>query len=91
MNRSQRGVVATAALLVAAVLFAAFFLRPFWAWAAWDEKAGTLNLGVIKFTNRPPFPGDARGIGLGLVLPIVLVAAGRVLLLSGGDKGAPRA
>jgi hypothetical protein len=91
MNRSQRGVVAVAVQLVAAVLFAFFFLRPFWAWATWNEKEGTLDLGIVKFSNRPPFPGDARGIGLGLVLPIVLAAAGRVLVLSGKDAGDPRA
>jgi hypothetical protein len=90
MNRSQRGVVASAALLVAAILFVAFFARPFWAWATWNEKEGTLDFGIMKITNRPPFPGDARGLGLGLILPIVLAAAGRVLLLSGKDAGGER-
>ncbi len=89
MNSNQRSVVAGALMLVAAVLFVAYFARPFWAWATWDPKAGTLDFGIVKFTNRPPFPGDARGIGLGLVLPIVLAAAGRVLALGRGD-GAPR-
>lgn len=91
MNRSQRGVVATATLLISIVLFVMFFLRPFWAWATWNEKEGTLDFGIMKITNRPPFPSDARGIGLGLVLPIVLAAAGRVLLLSGRDERGPGA
>lgn len=90
MNRSQRGVVATAALLVAAILFGVYFAKPFWSWATWNQKEGTLDLGIVKITNRPPFPGDARGIGLGLVLPIVLAAAGRVLLLSGSNAGGER-
>jgi hypothetical protein len=91
VDRNQRGVVATAALLIAAVLFVFFFLHPFWEWATWNAKEGTLDLGIVKFTNRPPFPGDARGIGLGLVLPIVLAAAGRVFALGSRDSGAPRA
>ena len=87
MNTQQRSAVSTAFMLVAAILLVMFFVRPFWAWAAWNEKEGTLDLGIVKFTNRPPFPGDARGIGLGLVLPIVLAAAGRVLVLGGRDGG----
>jgi hypothetical protein len=90
MNQNQRSVVALALFLVAAVLFVAFFGKPFWSWATWNAKEGTLDLGIVKFTNRPPFPGDARGIGLGLVLPIVLAAAGRVLALAGRAVGAPR-
>ena len=90
MNRSQRGVVATAAILVAAILFGVYFAKPFWGWATWNEKEGTLDLGIMKISNRPPFPSDARGIGLGLVLPIVLAAVGRVLLLSGKDAGGDR-
>lgn len=90
MNRSQRGVVATAAMLVAAILFVVYFARPFWNWATWNEKEGTLDLGIMKISNRPAFPADARGIGLGLVLPIVLAAVGRVLLLSGNNAGGDR-
>ncbi len=85
MNRAQRGVVALASGVLGAILFLFFFLKPFWAWATWNEKQGTLDLGIVKFTNRPPFPADARGIGLGLVLPIVLVAIGRVLVLGNRD------
>jgi hypothetical protein len=88
MNRSQRGIVATAIVLVAVVLFVAYFLRPALAWTFWNAKEGTLDLGIVKFSNRPPFPGDARGIGLGLVLPIVLAAAGRVIGLAGKDEDA---
>jgi len=87
MNRSQRGVVASSAMLVAAILFGVYFAKPFWGWATWNEKEGTLDLGIMKISNRPRFPGDARAIGLGLVLPIVLAAAGRVLLLSGNASG----
>jgi len=90
MNRSQRGVVASAAMLVAAILFAFYFVRPFWGWATWNEKEGTLDLGIMKISNRPAFPRDSRAIGLGLVLPIVLAAAGRVLLLSGNNSGGER-
>ncbi len=90
MNPSQRRVVVAATFLVAAVLFVAFFLSPFWAWATWNAKEGTLDLGIVRFSNRPPFPSGARGVGLGLLLPIVLAAAGRVLALSGKAVGAPR-
>ena len=90
MNRSQRSVVASAAMLVAAILFGVYFAKPFWGWATWNEKEGTLDLGIMKITNRPPFPGDARAIGLGLVLPIVLAAAGRILLLGGNSAGSER-
>ena len=88
MNRSQRGIVAAAVVLIAVVLFVAYFLRPALAWALWNAKEGTMDFGIVRFTNRPPFPGDALGIGLGLVLPIVLAAAGRVLGLSGKDEEA---
>ena len=91
MNHSQRRVVATAAVLVAGVLFVAFFLSPFWEWLTWNAKEGTLDLGIVKFSNRPAFPGRVRDIGLGLVLPIVLAATGRVIALSSNDAGAPPA
>jgi hypothetical protein len=90
VNRSQRGVIATAAMLLAAILFVVYFARPFWAWATWNEKEGTLDLGIMKISNRPAFPSDSRGVGLGLVLPIVLAAVGRVLLLSGKGAGSER-
>jgi hypothetical protein len=87
MDQSQRRVVAIALMLIAAVLFLFYFAKPCWEWATWNAKEGTLDFGIVKFTNRPPFPGDARGIGLGLILPIVLAAAGRVLgLASRGAK-----
>ena len=85
MDQSQRRVVSTALLLIAAVFFLFYFARPFWEWATWNSKEGTLDFGIVKFTNRPPFPNDARGIGLGLVLPIALAALGRVLGLPGGS------
>ena len=86
MNTSQRTVVASAAYVIAAVLFTGYFLMPFWSWATWKEKQGTLDLGFVKITNRPPFPRDARGVGLGLLAPIVLVAAGRLFALGGRDE-----
>lgn len=85
MNPDQRRVVGWAAFLLAAVLFVSYFGRPAWEWATWNEKRNTLDLGFVKISTRPPFPGDARGIGLGLVLPIVLAAAGGVIVL--GARG----
>jgi hypothetical protein len=85
MNQSQRKVVAAAALVIAAVLFVVYFAHPFWSWATWNAKEGTLDFGIMKITNRPPFPSDGRAIGLGLVLPVVLGAIGRVIGLSGAD------
>lgn len=90
MNRDQRLVVAGAAMLLALVLFAVYFGKPAWDWATWNAKQGTLDLGFVKLTNRPPFPGGARGIGLGLVVPIVLAAVGRVLMLGGPRAGDAR-
>jgi hypothetical protein len=86
MNRSQRRVVAVATYVLAAILFVAYFGKPAWAWATWNEKQNTLDLGFVKITNRPAFPGDARGIGLGLVLPVVLAAAGALVGLGGRDE-----
>jgi hypothetical protein len=74
----QRRVIATACYAVAGILFLFYFLRPFWAWASWDQAKNTLDLGFVKFTNRPEFPDDPRAILVGLVIPIVLVAAGRL-------------
>lgn len=81
MDASQRKVVAAAFYLAAIVLLLFFFAQPAWEWATWREAKGTLDLGFVRITNRPPFPNDARGIGLGLLLPIALAAAGRVLEL----------
>jgi len=86
VNRNQRRIVAGAAFLLAAILFVAYFGKPAWAWATWNEKQNTLDLGFVKITNRPPFPGDTRGIGLGLVLPVVLAAAGGVIGSGGRDE-----
>jgi hypothetical protein len=79
VNRAQRTAIASATYLVAIVLFVFFFAHPVWSWATWDRSKGTLDLGFVKVTNRPPFPSDAKGIGVGLILPIVLVAVGRVV------------
>ncbi len=87
MNQSQRKVVAVAALVIAAVLFVVYFGHPFWSWATWNAKEGTLDFGIMRITNRPPFPSDGRAIGLGLVLPVVLGAIGRVMMLGGADEG----
>jgi len=79
MQREQRRAIAFALFAVAAILFVFFFARPLWAWATWDRAHGTLDLGIVKFSNRPPFPGDARSVVVGLVLPVVLAAIGRVI------------
>lgn len=81
MEASQRKVVAIAIYLVAIILFVFFFAHPAWEWATWREAQGTLDLGFLKITTRPPFPNDPKGIGLGLLLPVALVAAARVLEL----------
>ena len=78
MEREQRRVIALAAFGVAAILFVFFFARPFWDWAMWDKARGTLDLGLFKVTTRPPFPSDAKSVLVGLVLPVVLAAIGRV-------------
>ena len=90
MNRSQRSVVALAAYVIAAVLFYSYFLTALWAWASWNEEEGTLNLGIVKLTNRPPFPTSRRAIGLGVVIPIVLVAAGRIFVLGAREEAGGR-
>ena len=79
MNRTQRSVAASAAYLVAIILFIFFFVRPFWDWATWNESRGTFDLGFLKVTTRPPFPSDAKSILVGLILPIVLAASGRIV------------
>ena len=86
MEPSQRRVIAGACYAIAGVLFLFYFLRPFWAWMSWDEAKNTLDLGIVKFTNRPPFPSDARSIFAGLVAPIALVAFGRVSARNGEKR-----
>ena len=84
MDASQRRVVAFAAYAIAIVLFLFFFGRGFWEWATWNSKQGTLDLGFLRVTTRPPFPSDARSIVVGIILPIVLVAGGK--LVEGGKR-----
>ena len=79
MNNSQKRIVSLALYAVAIVLFVFFFGRQFLEWATWNREQGTLDLGIIKVSNRPPFPNDARSIVIGLILPIVLAATARVM------------
>ncbi len=79
MDATQRRTIGLAAYAIALVLFVFFFGRAFWEWASWNEKNGTLDFGLVKFSSRPPFPSDARSVLVGLVMPIVLVAFGRIL------------
>ena len=79
MDAAQRRTLELAAYAIALVLFVFFFGRAFWEWASWNEQQGTLDLGIVKFTSRPPFPSDARSVFVGLVAPIVLTALGRVV------------
>ena len=79
MDATQRRTIALAAWAVAAVLFVFFFGRAFWEWATWDRARGTVDFGFMKITSRPPFPNDVRSVLLGLVVPIVLAAAGRIV------------
>ena len=83
MEATQRRTLAMAAYAIAAVLFVFFFGRQFWQWASWNEARGTLDFGFFKVSSRPPFPNDLRSVLLGLILPITLVAAGRVLAQAG--------
>lgn len=94
MDASQRRTIEGAAFVVAIVLFVFFFARQAWAWATWNEAKNTLDLGIIKITNRPPFPSDIRSVMLGLIVPIVLAATGRVIGGApggAGPGGVPRA
>ena len=84
MDPAQKKVVALAAYAIALVLFVFFFGRPFWEWATWNSKQGTLDLGFLKVTTRPSFPNDAKSIVVGVILPIVLLATGRVI--EGGKR-----
>ena len=79
MDATQRRTLELAAYAIAVVLFVFFFGRAFWEWVSWNEQQGTLDLGIVKFTSRPPFPNDARSVFVGLVSPIVLVALGRIV------------
>ncbi len=84
MDPAQKRIVALAAYAIALVLFVFFFGRGFWEWATWNSSKGTLDLGFLKVTTRPRFPDDAKSIVVGIVLPIVLVATGR--LIEGGKR-----
>jgi hypothetical protein len=79
MDATQRRTISLAGYAVAAILFVFYFGRPVWAWVSWDADQGTMDLGFMKITSRPPFPDDARSVLLGLVVPIVVAAAARVL------------
>jgi len=79
MDATQRRTIEGAAFLVAIVLFVFFFARQAWAWATYDEAKNTLDFGIVKFSSRPPFPNDVRAVVLGLIVPIALAAAGRVI------------
>lgn len=84
MDPGQRRVMAFAAYAIALVLFIFFFGRPFWEWMTWNPKQGTFDFGIVKITTRPAFPNDARAIVVGLILPIVLIAGGKVF--EGGKR-----
>ena len=79
MDANQRRTVAMAMMAAAIVLFVIYFAKPFWEWATWNESRGTLDLGIVKVTTRPPFPNDGRAVGIGLIVPIALAAAGMVI------------
>jgi hypothetical protein len=87
MSATQRRTIEGAVFVIAIVLFVFFFGRQAWAWATWDEAKNTLDFGIVKISNRPAFPNDVRSVMLGLIVPIALAAAGRVI----GQGGAPRA
>ena len=92
MDASQRRTIEGAAFAIAIVLFVFFFARQAWAWATWNEAKNTLDFGIVKISNRPPFPNDVRSVMLGLIVPIVLATAGRVIGKSSGAwSGGPRA
>jgi len=79
MDSNQRRVIALAAYGIALILFAFFFAKPFWDWMTWDQRKGTFDFGILKVTTRPAFPNDAKAVVVGLILPIVLAATGRVI------------
>ena len=86
MDATQRRTIEGAAFVIAIVLFVFFFGRQAWDWATWDEAKNTLDFGIVKFSTRPPFPNDVRSVLLGLIVPIALAAAGRVV----GQAGCAR-
>lgn len=92
MDAGQRRTIEGAMFVIAIVLFVFFFGRQAWAWATWNEAKNTLDFGIVKITNRPPFPNDLRSVLLGLIVPIALAAAGRVIgqgsSLGRGSSGA---
>ena len=92
MDAGQRRTIEGAMFVIAIVLFVFFFARQAWAWATWNEAKNTLDFGIVKITNRPPFPNDLRSVLLGLIVPIALAAGGRVVgqgsSLGRGSSGA---
>jgi len=86
MDAGQRRTIEGAAFAIAIVLFVFFFAKQAWAWATWNEAKNTLDFGIFKVTNRPPFPNDVRSVMLGLIVPIVLASAGRVIGQGGGMR-----
>lgn len=86
MDASQRRTIEGAAFAIAIVLFVFFFARQAWAWATWNEAKNTLDFGIVKISNRPPFPNDVRSVMLGLIVPIVLAAVGRVIGAGSGPR-----
>ena len=88
MDAGQRRTIEGAAFVIAIVLFVVFFARQAWAWATWNEAKNTLAFGILKISNRPPFPNDVRSVLLGLIVPILLAAAGRVI--GQGGASSPR-
>jgi hypothetical protein len=87
MDATQRRTIEGAAFLVAIVLFVFFFARQAWTWATWDEAKNTLDFGIVKFSTRPPFPNDMRSVLLGLIVPIALATAGRVIGQGNAARG----
>jgi hypothetical protein len=79
MDATQRRTIEGAMFVIAIVLFVFFFARQAWQWATWDEAKNTLDFGLVKFSTRPAFPNDLRSVLLGLIVPIALAAAGRVV------------
>jgi hypothetical protein len=86
MDATQKRTIAGAAFVIAIVLFVFFFGRQAWTWATWNEAKNTIDFGIVKFSTRPPFPNDLRSVLLGLIVPIAIAAAGRVI----GQGGAQR-
>ena len=86
MDATQKRTIEGAAFVIAIVLFVFFFGRQAWEWATWNEAKNTIDLGIVKFSTRPPFPNDLRSVLLGLIVPIALAAAGRVVG-QGGPAG----